>query len=213
MDTLQDGVTAPVAKPRAWGPWLAQAAFESLMILFSILAAFAIDNWREDAERARRLAEARGSLTQELRFNLKLLADKDYLPHHERLQTIYRTMLNAGTTDRADAMFEGGIHPAPLRDAAWRSFLVSGVAGDLPFAVHARLAGIYGAQERLDFMHRATVAALLAPRADRETPAFTRDMIRTVSMYLTDVVAAKRACEEEYQAAVRELDAAMSITT
>jgi len=159
-------MTAPVAKPRAWGPWLAQAAFESLMILISILLAFAIDNWREDSERARRLAEARGSLTQELRFNLKLLADNAYLPHHLRLQAIYRKMLDSNTTDRADAMFEGGIHPAPLRDAAWRSFLVSGVAGDLPFALHARLAGIYGAQERLDFMHRATVAGLLAPRSD-----------------------------------------------
>jgi hypothetical protein len=195
-------------RTRAWGPWFAKAAFESLMILFSILAAFAIDNWREDAERARRLAEARGSLTQELRFNLKLLADKAYLPHHERLQGIYRKMLDSGTTDRADAVFEGGIHPTPLRDAAWRSFLVSGVAGDLPFALHARLAGIYGAQERLDFMHRATVAALLAPRADRETPSFTRDMIRTVSMYLTDVVASEEGLRDEYQAAVRELEAA-----
>lgn len=207
VDTQQDAVTAPAAKSRAWGPWLAQAAFESVMILVSILAAFAIDNWREDNERARRLAEARSSLTQELRFNLDLLADKDYLPHHLRLQSIYRTMQEAGTTDRADAMFEGGIHPAPLRDAAWRSFLVSGIAGDLPFAVHARLAGIYGAQERLDFMHRATVASLLAPRADRETPAFTRDMIRTVSMYLADVVASEKGLQKEYQAAVKELEA------
>jgi hypothetical protein len=207
VDTQQDGVTAPVVKPRAWGPWLAQAGFESVMILVSILAAFAIDNWREDNERARRLAEARGSLTQELRFNLQLLADNDYLPHHLRLQEIYRTMQTAGTTDRADAMFERGIHPAPLRDAAWRSFLVSGVAGDLPFALHARLAGIYGAQERLNFMHQATVAALIAPRADRETPAFTRDMIRSVSMYLADVVASERGLQKEYQEAVKELEA------
>jgi hypothetical protein len=207
VDTQQDAVTAPVAKPRAWGPWLAQAAFESAMILVSILLAFTIDNWREDAERARRLAEARVSMTQELRFNRDLLVHKDYLPHHKRLQDIYRTMMASNTTDRAGAMFEGGIHPAPLRDAAWRSFLVSGVAGDLPFALHARIAGIYGAQERLDFMHRATLAALLAPRADRETPAFTRDMIRTVSMYLSDVVAAEEGLHGEYQAAVRELEA------
>jgi hypothetical protein len=178
------------------------------MILVSILAAFAIDNWREDNERARRLTEARGSLTQELRFNLQLLAEENYLPHHRRLQEIYRTMMTSGTTDRADAMFERGIHPTPLRDAAWRSFLVSGVAGDLPFDLHARLAGIYVAQERLNFMHQMTVGALIAPRADRETPAFTRDMIRTVSMYLADVVESERGLQKEYQSAVKELEAA-----
>jgi hypothetical protein len=208
-DGPRDGGTLPEARrSRPWGPWLAQAAFESVMILVSILAAFAIDNWREDKERARRLAEARVSLTQELRFNLDLLAHDDYLPHHLRLQGIYRKMMEAGTTDRADAMFERGIHPAPLRDAAWRSFLVSGVASDLQFALHARLAGIYGAQERLNFMHQAFVGSLLAPRADRETPAFTRDMIRSVSMYMTDVVASEKGLQKEYQAAVKELEAA-----
>jgi hypothetical protein len=212
VDTYQDGVTAtsPAAKARAWGPWLAQGAFESVMIVFSILLAFAIDNWREDAERARRLAEARVSLAQELRFNMQLLADDRFLPHHLRLRTIYREMIKAGTTDRANAMFEGGIHPTPLRDAAWRSFLVSGVAGDLPFALHARLAGIYGSQERLSWLHQTTVAGLLAPRADRDTPAYVRDQVRSLTMYLTDVVANEEGLQKEYQATVRELEAASS---
>lgn len=178
------------------------------MILVSILAAFAIDNWREDNERARRLSEARVSLMQELRFNLDLLDEDNYLPHHSRLQGVYRTMMKDGTTDRADAMFERGIHPAPLRDAAWRSFLVSGVASDLQFALHARLAGIYGAQDRLNFMHQSFVGSLLAPRADRETPTFTRDMIRSVAMYMTDVVESERGLQTEYRVAVKELEAA-----
>jgi hypothetical protein len=186
----ENGPPTESRRSRPWGPWLAQAAFESVMILVSILAAFAIDNWREDNERARRLTEARGSLMQELRFNLDLLSQEDYLPHHLRLGEIYRGMMLTGTTDRADALFERGIHPAPLRDAAWRSFLVSGVAGDLRFAVHARLAGIYGAQERLNFMHQASVASLI------------------VSMYLADVVASEKGLQKEYQAAVKELEAA-----
>jgi hypothetical protein len=200
--------TPPVAKPRAWGPWFAKAAFESLMILVSILLAFAIDNWREDNERARRLAEARVSLMQELRFNRELLAKDTFLPHHQRLKKVYQDMVTSDSTDRAREMFKTGIHPTPLRDAAWRSFLVSGVAGDLPFALHARLAGIYGDQESLDFLHRTAVGALLSPRADRETPAFTRDMIRTVTMYLTDVVANEEGLRKEYDAAVIELEAA-----
>jgi hypothetical protein len=208
VDTHQDEGKAPAVKSRSWGPWFAKAAFESLMILVSILFAFAIDNWREDTERARRLAEARVSLIQELRFNRELIARDIFLPHHQRLKTIYQDMFKSGSTDRAMAMFKTGIHPTPLRDAAWRSFLVSGVAGDLPFALHARLAGIYGDQERLEFLHRSTVGALLIPRADREAPAFTRDMIRTVSMYLTDVVANEEGLQKEYQATVADLQAA-----
>jgi hypothetical protein len=56
-------------------------------------------------------------------------------------------------------------------------------------------------------MHQTTVGALIAPRADRETPAFTRDMIRTVSMYLADVVESERGLQKEYQSAVKELEA------
>jgi hypothetical protein len=102
------------------------------MILVSILAAFAIDNWREDNERARRLAEARSSLTQELRFNLQLLAEENYLPHHRRLQEIYRTMMASGTTDRADAIrrrcamppgaaFSSAVSPAICRSICMRA--------------------------------------------------------------------------------------------
>jgi hypothetical protein len=201
----------PAATSRAWGPWLAQAAFESVMILFSILLAFNIDNWREDSERARRLAEARVSLTQELRFNLKLLAADNHLPHHSRLMNVYRDMMFKNTKDRADALFERGIHPAPLRDAAWKSFLVSNVAGDLPFELHARLAGIYGSQERLDFLHRTTIGSLLSPRGDRESPAFVRDVIRTIAMYLTDVVANEEGLREEYTSAITQLEAASRV--
>jgi hypothetical protein len=208
VDTQHDAVTARAAKARAWGPWLGRAAFESLMILVSILAAFAIDNWREDNERARRLAEARVSLTEELRFNRDLLAKDAYLPHHQRLKKVYQDMVRSDTTDRAMEMFKNGVHPTPLRDAAWRSFLVSSVAGDLPFALHARLAGIYGDQERLDFLHRTTVGNLLTPRSDRDTPAYTRDMIRIVTMYFTDVTVNEENLQKEYAAAVAELQAA-----
>ena len=87
------------------------------------------------------------------------------------------------------AMFEGGIHPTPLRDAAWRSFLVSGVAGDLPFALHARLAGIYGAQERLDFMHRTTVGgAARATRGSRDARVHARHGPHGQPCIIADVV-------------------------
>jgi hypothetical protein len=213
VDTQQDGekltgASQADAKPRAWGPWFAKAAFEALMILFSILLAFAIDNWREDNERANRLAEARVSLMQELRFNRDLIAKDAFLPHHQRLKKVYVDMVKSDTTDRAMEMFKGGVHPTPLRDAAWQSFLVSGVAGDLPFALHARLAGIYGDQERLAFLHRTTIGGLLQPRSDRETPAYTRDMVRTVAMYMTDVVVNEENLQKEYAAAVAELQAA-----
>lgn len=194
-------------RSRPWGPWLAQAAFESVMILVSILAAFAIDNWREDQERARRLAEARVSLMQELRFNRDLLAKDAYLPHHQRLLKVYQDMVKSDTTDRAMEMFKNGVHPTPLRDAAWRSFLVSGVAGDLPFAVHARLTGIYGYQESLDFLHRTAIGNLLVPRTDRDSPAYTRDMVRILTMYLTDVTVQEENLQKEYAAAVAALEA------
>lgn len=186
--------------------WLAKVAFESAMILVSILLAFAIDNWRETAARRRDLAEARASLAEELRFNRVLLASDLYLQHHVQLQTTYQRMLTSGSVDQAAALFQNGVHPTPLRDAGWRSFVASEVAGDLAFAQRARLAGIYGAQETLADLHRSMLPALVAPRADRDSPAFLRDMVRAINMYLTDVVATEQGIMREYEAAIQELE-------
>jgi hypothetical protein len=188
-----------------WLPWIGKAVFESALIVFSVLIAMAVDDWRDTSARRQRLDVARANLVSELEFNRDLLNADDYLPHHVRLHDVYEGMEVSGKTDRADAMFQGGVHAAPLRDAAWRSFVGSDVAGDLPFAQRVLLEGVYGEQAGLRDTHRLLIESVASPRADREAPAFVRDFIRTIDLYLTDIVYAERRLLAKYDEAVKGL--------
>lgn len=186
---MSDHPGGGVASARAgWRPWLGKALFESALIVLSVLLALTLDSWRDSRARARSLEEARVSLVEELRFNRALLASDEYLPHHRKLHEIYDGMEVSGKTDQANDLFKGGVHVAPLRDAAWRIFLTSDVASELPFADRAMLAGIYAGQERLLGIHTAATGFLIAPRTDYDNPAFLKSFVRSIDLYLTDVV-------------------------
>jgi hypothetical protein len=190
---------------KGWRPWLGKALFESALIVLSVLLALTLDSWRDSRARARSLEEARASLIEELRFNRALLASDEYLPHHRKLHEIYDGMETSGNTDQANALFRGGVHVAPLRDAAWRIFLSSSVASELPFADRAMLAGIYAGQEHLLGIHQAATGFLIAPRTDYDNPAFLKSFVRSVDLYLTDVVVGEIRLIELYDEGAAKL--------
>jgi len=189
-----------------WRHWLGKGLFESALIVFSVLLALTVDNWRDTAGRHRRFVEARTHLVEELRFNRDLLATDPYLPHHRRLHAIYDGMENAGKVDQADAMFHSGVHVAPLREAAWRSFAGSDVSGDLPFADRALLEGVYDEQQTLHGYHQALTGAVITPRSDFEAPAFRRSLIRTIDLCLTDIVYSEQRLLKLYDHAISSLN-------
>jgi hypothetical protein len=188
-----------------WRHWLVRALFESALIVFSVLVALTVDNWRDRSARLERLTQARTALVDELTFNRGVLAQDKYLPHHQRLLEAYQRMARERTIEQADRIFDGGVHVTPLRDAAWHSLATSDVSNDLAFADRARLAGIYGEQEMLRDFHRTALAVLIAPRSDRSNPAFVRDQVRTIAMYLSDVVATETRLEAAYRDALQQL--------
>jgi type II secretory pathway pseudopilin PulG len=188
--------------------WLAKAALESLLIVFSVLLALSVDSWREARDRANKLAEARAALVAELRFNRQLLTDDRYLAHHIRLHTVYDAMESAGRTDEVNALFRTGIHRAPLRDAAWRSFSLSDIANDMAFADRTLLAGIYDEQDSLDTLHRTLLANVSAPTPYRENPAYLRDLVHSIDLTLSDIVYSEQALLTHYTSATATLTAA-----
>ena len=188
--------------------WIAKGLFESALIVFSVLLALSVDNCRDHAARQRDLSEARSSLTQEIRANRAILAQKDILPYHESMLGLYREQGGLETPTRADAILDTGVHVAPLRDAAWRSFVGSAISAELPFRQRMVLADVYGDQEDLRQLHAATIAAMMAPSADRDKPAFVRDTVRSIGLYLSDVVASEQRLIAAYDRALTELSGA-----
>jgi hypothetical protein len=208
LDTTETHQSDPAARPATLinrREWLIRGVFESGLIVFCVLLALTLDNWRDARDRARRLSEARGALVQELDLNRRLLAEDRHLPHHERLHEIYEAMEVSGRFDRFDAMFKQGVHPPLLRQAAWRSFSQSDVAADLPFRHRAMLENIYAGQASLEAIYRILIGGVSMPTGERETPAFIRDFVRVIDLSLTDIVFAERQLIREYEEALREL--------
>lgn len=184
--------------------WLPRVFFESFLIVLSILAALAVNDWRETHERRQRIADARQAFANEISANRDLAGQKDYLPYHRHLQSTYNKVRNENGIDPG-TIFELGVHPTPLRDAAWRSFSSSGIMADFAPADVLILSDIYRAQEALERMNSGFISALTAPRADRDSPSYARDETRAVSMFLNDVVPAEEHLLKLYAKALEQL--------
>ncbi|MGZ5503698.1 MAG: hypothetical protein ACXWGY_03475 [Chthoniobacterales bacterium] len=184
--------------------WLPRAFFESALIVLSILLALAVNEWRDHHERISRANEARHAFANEIRANRDLLLSDAILPHHKRLQAEYAKLAGAGSTE-AGSMLDTGVHPAPLRDAAWRSFSTSSTLVDFAPGDVVLLSGIYRAQDNLEKLNSGFLQIIMTPRSDRETPAYMRDANRSISMYLNDVVPAEEGLVREYDRALEQL--------
>src|SRR4030081_2071500 len=113
--------------------WLPRALFESALIVFSILLALGVNEWRDHRERMSHASEARHAFANEIRANRDLLVSDFYLPHHKRMQLEYRKLIDEGRAEPG-SLLDTGVHAAPLRDAAWRSFSTSNTLTDFASA-------------------------------------------------------------------------------
>lgn len=186
--------------------WLSQLIIQPVMIILSILAALAVNQWQESRGRERRVAEARTAFVNEIRSNQDLLQTEKYLPHHRQLREEYLRIVKGELADK-NSFFETGVHPTPLRDSAWRVLSGTAVLMDLPPAIVLALSDIYRAQDSLEKRNDGFLNAISAPRSDRETPAYAKDAPNTISMYLNDLVPAEEGLLSSYKHALDKLSA------
>lgn len=204
---------APVGPRRGWWPaWLGRAVFESLLIVFSLLLALALNNWNEDRQTANRVAETRTFFAEEIAANRARLSSDVILPHHRRL---HRQLVQAlggpepdpGAVSQAlEAAFRTGIHPYVPRDAVWRSVSSGPLLAQMdPREVFA-LAGAYRVQEELTAVNRAMYATILAEDLEASDPRALRRRAQVVRSYLSDVTAIEAELEQSYGALLRVLE-------
>lgn len=195
-----------------WRRWAGRALFECALIVVSVLVALAVANWAEERRTAARVAEARAYFVGEIRSNREILADPAYIPHHERLRGIFAQTAEIGnpTLDQAmpafRALFQTGIHVAPLRDAVWRSASSSDLLAEMPLTEVFLLSDIYQMQDQLQRLHEGFVQGSPAMLAGMEAGRGVRAGITSTQLHLGDVVASEQALLEKYDQALAELD-------
>lgn len=195
-----------------WRRWAPRAVFESLLIVFSLILALGLTNWAEDRETAERVQEARAFLAAEIAANRAVLVGDQYLPHHRRLNSLFSQASKVERPTRQDAMpafqalFETGIHVAPLRDAVWRSASSSGLTAKMPLTEVFLLSDIYRQQEQLGRMSETFVAGTPALLTGLENGSGVKAALTAVNLHLGDITASEAGLVRQYDAALARLD-------
>jgi len=119
--------------------WLARAAFEGLLIAVSLVAALALNEWKETRDRQARAHDAMAAMRLELQANSseiqKAIAGTD---------DVIAKIKQATKEDRR----YGGrlVFPAQLVSAAWDSSRAAAITNDLPFPLLMALGRAYTLQ-------------------------------------------------------------------
>lgn len=190
--------------------WVSDLIIQPFMIALSVLAALAVNNWQESRATARRVGEARTAFMNEISANRQLLLSNDYLPHHRRLEADYKKAAQEGATD-PHTFFDTGVHPAPLRDSAWRMLSGTDTLMRLPPDFVLALTDIYRLQDSIEKTNTGFLNSLMAPRSDRETPAYAKDVASSISMFLNDLVPAEERLASSYDKVLDRLKSDKSL--
>ncbi len=202
--------TSPAPAPNGWRSWLPRVLAESVLVVFSVLLALGVDQWREDRELAREVAEARAAFANEIRGNRDLLTSNQFHGHHQRMWAHYRALSDAWKANDEARLaelnaitnkdFSNGVWPTPLRNAVWRSFSQSGIVRHMKPAEVFLLADAYREQEEIDRWHHRMFDIWSQPSAEIDRPEYKRSKVDTTRSYLADVVAAEqrllKRCDE-----------------
>lgn len=195
-----------------WRRWLPRAAFESVLIIFSVVLALMLADWADRRRTAHEVAQVRGFFIEEIRANRAILVSAPILPHHRRLREIFSNV-SEGDVTQAQAMaaygqvFQTGIHVAPLRDAVWRSAETGDLLGEMPIEDLFLLADIYKAQATLEGLSTGFISSMPAVLSGLENGDGVRAALVTGELHLGDVVASEEGLVQLYDRALEALDA------
>jgi hypothetical protein len=202
-----DGEAGPASG--AGRRWFVRALFESAVIIVSVVAALAVNEWRDQRQLQERAHEVRGAFAAEIRANRDALrSEEEGLPYHQRLWQRYRDLgtkpvLSAADLEPIYREFPHGISMVRLRDAAWRALSGSDVLRHLDQRELLLLADIYRQQEEIDDYKRAMYAAWRQVHGDADSPGYIKDDVRSTRAYLADVIGAEERLRKLYDEADR----------
>lgn len=125
--------------------WMPRALFESALIVFSVLLALAVDQWRENRDVAARARQAIAAITTELQANRRAAenARNFHQGLHDRLKEIAGRQQIPTAAEAANGMF----NPAPLLQTAWSAAREARALDSLPYDLVLKLSRVYEWQQ------------------------------------------------------------------
>lgn len=133
--------------------WMPRVLFESALIVFSVLLALALNEWRESRAETERVEQALRAIRGELRENRRLVAEaRDY---HSRLAESFDASARRGAEAPDLSVMERGlVHPARVLSTAWESAQSTGTTSAIPYETVLRLSSVYVRQAEYEALSR-----------------------------------------------------------
>lgn len=185
--------------------WLPKILVESLLIGFSILAALAVDEWREERQTRKRVAQVLESFAGEIQRNRQAVAK--VLPYHERLHGHFFKLAKSGTVHsmRDLTSMEGfnGISPVTYESAAWRTAVATGVLTDIDFKTASVLSRLYAVQDDCAAIQKMVLDVIQPASFTESALPMTLEVL---SGYMNDVVLSERGILAGYDAVLKRLE-------
>ena len=182
-------------------PWTARLIAEAAVVLFSVLLALGVDEWRDNRTLERQVQQTRAAFAEEVAGNRALLLHADHMPYHKAMWDHFKVISNAYATrpsavdsieQAGSKSFDTGVHPPPLRDAVWRSIAESDLVRHMNPREVFLLTDVYNEQADLAAAFRRMLDVWLEPTPYRHDPAYKRDDANVTRIFLADVVAAEQ---------------------
>ena len=153
--------------PDRWRRWVPRLAVESLVVVFGILLALVVNEWRQEAEREERREHATAAIRADLLHNYREL--RAVHPYHADLADTLLALASSGA-GRVDA----GVRPrgwtlaTDLVSAAWAAARSSRTTSDLPYPLLLTLSRAYEEQARFQRNKNDLTAEVLSLAIQRD---------------------------------------------
>jgi|GEM_PF-662599 len=169
------------------GDWMARIIIESMLIVFSILAALGVNEWQVARENDRRARQALAAFQREIEQNRARLATVS--PVHQGLRDVLLRISDEGGLRTAEA-FHQTVGMEPLRppfvtSTVWETSLTTGAIPHIDFEVVNALSLTYSLQDRLAELSRSSMPTLA--RGGSVSPGQMPRALNEVIAYLTDL--------------------------
>lgn len=202
--TMEDAVARSeigVSATRKWRHRVRRALFESALIVFSVLLALGLNEWRDGRREAALSAAASDAVVAEMRRNHEVL--ERARDHHRSVNETLTGIASRGERVSRELAQSGLFRPATLVDTAWTSAQSTGAVDRWPYQRVLGVGAIYERQAAYSTLARTLVADLYTDLRRRGMESALEDGLSGMILLTQDF--ANR--EEEL---ARQLDTALA---
>ena len=158
---------------RHWPRWLPRAVFESALIVFSLLLALVLNEWRDDTRQAFRSQVATEAIVAELRSNRA--AAERAMQFHRSIHTMLQGVAAQGALPRLEVVTGGLFNPANVVETAWVSARESAALEQWPYDLIIQVSRVYERQAAYGNLARQLVADIYMDLRRRGVEVVLRD--------------------------------------